>query len=70
MNAIIPIAGTAALLGSALVGGIFFAVTNRATVDLWEHYLGRWTLWNTVRTVAAMMAASLFALGLMQNGAT
>jgi uncharacterized membrane protein len=33
-------------------------------VKLWMHYLDRWTMWNTVRTVAAMIAALLFALGL------
>ena len=31
---------------------------------LWAHYLSRWTLWNTVRTVASLAAAGLFAMAL------
>ena len=38
--------------------------------DVWESYLGRWTMWNHVRTAAAMAAALLYSLGLMQNGGT
>jgi uncharacterized membrane protein len=41
-----------------------------AAVNLWEHYLNRWTIWNHIRTTAAMLAALLYSLGLMQNGAT
>lgn len=29
---------------------------------LWSHYLNNWTLWNHVRTVAALSAAALFTL--------
>ena len=32
--------------------------------ELWNHYLSRWTFWNHVRTVAAMIATALFALAL------
>lgn len=46
------------------------SVTDRFAIELWEHYLDRWTMWNHVRTAAAMIAALLFTLGLMQNGAT
>ena len=46
------------------------SATNPAARDVWEHYLGRWTMWNLVRTAAAMVAALLFSLGLMQNAAT
>ncbi|MFW2440589.1 MAG: DUF1772 domain-containing protein [Arenicellales bacterium] len=46
------------------------SATDAATLDLWEHYLDRWTVWNHVRTVAALVAALLFTLGLMQNGVT
>ncbi len=42
--------------------------TDPAARDVWEHYLGRWTMWNHVRTAAAMVAALLYSLGLMQNG--
>ncbi len=40
------------------------------TREVWEHYLDRWTMWNHVRTAAAMVAALLYTLGLMQNGST
>lgn len=40
--------------------------TDPAALDVWNYYLNRWTTWNTVRTVAAMMAALLFCLGLIQ----
>ena len=36
--------------------------------ELWTHYLSRWTMLNTVRTVAAMLAALLFTAGLVQGG--
>ena len=36
--------------------------------EVWEHYLDRWTMWNHVRTAAALVAALLFTLGLMQRG--
>jgi len=39
-----------------------------AAAKLWAHYLDRWTMWNTVRTVAAIGATFLFTVGLMQNG--
>jgi hypothetical protein len=41
--------------------------TNPAALEVWKHYLGRWTMWNHVRTASAMIAALLFSLGLMQN---
>jgi uncharacterized membrane protein len=42
--------------------------TDPAAIDVWEHYLDRWTKWNHVRTGAAIIAALLFSLGLMQYG--
>ena len=36
---------------------------------LWTHYLDRWTVWNHVRTAAAMVASLLFTLGLVQAAA-
>lgn len=30
----------------------------------WNHYLRAWTWWNHVRTIAALMAAALFALAI------
>jgi len=44
------------------------SATDSAAVTLWEPYLDRWTMWNHVRTVAAMLAALLFIVGLIQNG--
>ena len=32
---------------------------------LWEHYLERWTFFNTLRTAAAIAAALFFTLGLL-----
>jgi uncharacterized membrane protein len=39
-----------------------------AAIKVWEHYLDRWTLLNSVRTVAAMCAALMFTVGLIQHG--
>ncbi len=39
-----------------------------AAAKLWMHYLDRWTMWNTVRTIAAIGATFLFTVGLIQNG--
>ncbi len=44
------------------------AAIEPAAHDVWEHYLDRWTMWNHVRTGAAMIAALLYSLGLMQSG--
>ena len=44
------------------------SATDPATRDVWDHYLDRWTMWNHVRTVAAMVAALLYTVGLMHNG--
>jgi len=46
------------------------STTDPAARDVWEHYLSRWTMWNHVRTAAAMVAALLYTLGLIQNGGT
>jgi uncharacterized membrane protein len=46
------------------------SATDPATHDVWHHYLDRWTMWNHVRTVAAMMAALMYTAGLMPNGDT
>ena len=35
-----------------------------AAEALWAHYLSRWTLWNTVRTAAALAAAGFFTMAL------
>ena len=36
--------------------------------SVWKYYLERWTLLNTIRTVAAVAAVLMFTLGLMQGG--
>jgi uncharacterized membrane protein len=43
------------------------SATDNGTRDVWEHYLDRWTMWNHLRTAAAMVAALLYTLGLMHN---
>ena len=40
-----------------------------AAVSVWEHYLERWTMLNTVRTIAAFAAVLVFTVGLMQSAA-
>ena len=45
------------------------SATDPDAVALWLHYLDRWTLWNHVRTVAAISAVLLFNFGLMQDSA-
>ena len=42
------------------------SVTDPDAAVLWMHYLDRWTMWNHVRTAAAIVASLLFALGLVQ----
>ena len=44
------------------------SATDPAARDVWEHYVVRWTMWNHVRTAAAMVAALMYILGLMQTG--
>ena len=34
---------------------------------VWQEYLGSWTFWNHVRTVAALLATAMFALGLIER---
>jgi uncharacterized membrane protein len=41
------------------------AVPDENAVSLWEHYLERWTQFNTLRTVAAIASALTFTLGLI-----
>ena len=46
------------------------SATDPAAREVWERYVSRWTAWNHVRTAAAIVAALLYSLGLMQNGGT
>lgn len=41
------------------------AVPDENAVPLWEHYLERWTQFNTLRTIAAIASALTFTLGLI-----
>ena len=43
------------------------SATDPEAISVWKHYLDRWTLLNTIRTVAAVAAALMFAVGLMQG---
>lgn len=44
------------------------SATDPKAISVWENYLDRWTLLNTIRTVAAVAATLMFTLGLLQNG--
>ena len=46
------------------------SATDPGAHEVWKHYLDRWVMWNNVRTAAAMVAALLYTLGLMQNVGT
>jgi len=58
------------ILGNVPLNNRLAAVsaTDQGTREVWEHYLGRWTMWNHVRTAAATVAALLYTLGLIQSG--
>lgn len=43
------------------------SAADSAAIPVWEHYLKRWTLLNTIRTVASAAATLAFAFGLMQT---
>ena len=44
------------------------SASDSSAIAVWEHYLDRWTLLNTIRTVAATAAMFLFTVGLLQHG--
>lgn len=59
------------ILGNVPLNNRLAAVSAKDSDDafkLWTHYLKRWTMWNHIRTAAAMVAALLYILGMMQNG--
>jgi len=37
------------------------------SVEVWDHYVRRWSLWNHVRTVAPAVAVVFFLFGLIEN---
>jgi uncharacterized membrane protein len=74
MAAYLLAGGAVYLVGSILVTTLFNEPRSNALsertpssvegVKLWASYLSGWTAWNHVRTLAALAAAALFALGL------
>jgi uncharacterized membrane protein len=70
----ILVGGTLYLVGSVLVTIVFNVPKNDALASvasadsngagLWAGYLGSWTTWNHVRTVASLAAAAALSLGL------
>ncbi len=42
------------------------SATDPAAGDLWRAYLHQWTMWNHIRTAAAIAAAVLYTMGLMK----
>jgi len=69
-GALLYIAGTflVTVLGNVPLNDQLAAISaaDSGSAAVWEHYLDRWTRLNTIRTIAAMAAALMFALGLMQ----
>ena len=72
-GAIFYVAGTFLVtgLGNVPLNDQLAAVTNaNATgIDVWEHYLKRWTVLNHLRTAAAIGAALMFTKGLLLQSA-
>ena len=71
VGALLYVAGTFLVtgLGNVPLNDQLAAVsaTDSEAVAVWDHYLDRWTLLNTIRTVAAGAAALMFTFGLMQG---
>ncbi|MBI5890080.1 MAG: DUF1772 domain-containing protein [Nitrosomonadales bacterium] len=72
------VAGSALyLLGNIGVTAAFNVPMNEAlaavdagqtdAVQIWKHYLDKWTFWNHVRTITALAAAAAFTLALAGN---
>ncbi len=72
------VGGTLYVIGTFLVTGLGNVPLNNQlaavsasdpdAVPVWQHYLDRWTMLNTIRTVAAIAAVAMFTVGLMQIG--
>ena len=68
------------LVGAVLVTGVFNVPLNDALAiakpdspegaTLWARYLTDWTLWNHIRTIAAIAAAALFTISLYDRVGT
>ena len=43
------------------------SATDSEAAAVWQHYLDRWTLLNTIRTIAAVAAVLAFSIGLIQG---
>ncbi len=66
------------LIGTFLVTGLgnvplndqlaAVSAADSSAIAIWLHYLDRWTLLNTVRTAAALVAATSLTIGLLQHG--
>ena len=57
------------ILGNVPLNDQLAAVTaaDPDAAEIWAIYLERWTMWNSTRTVAAMVAAVLFTISLLQR---
>jgi uncharacterized membrane protein len=64
-GAIFYLAGTFLVTG---LGNVAVSATDPSARAVWERYVRRWTALNHIRTAAAMLAALLYSLGLMQGG--
>jgi len=58
------------MLGNVPLNNRLAAVTPTDTSggEVWDQYLDRWTLFNTLRTIAAAAAVLMYTLGLIQSG--
>ena len=62
------------LLGSLMVTGVFNVPKNEVLAkvnpcllgseNIWNNYLGKWTFWNHIRTLASLLATICFGLSL------
>lgn len=43
------------------------SASDPSAVAIWKHYVDRWTFLNTIRTVAATVAAMMFLIGLLHR---
>lgn len=65
------------ILGSLVVTMVFNVPLNNALANitsatgeggaLWTRYLSEWTFWNTVRTIAPLLAMLLFIIAILQQ---
>ena len=70
IGAVLYLAGTflVTLIGNVPLNKRLAAIsaTDPEASDVWEHYLEKWTMLNSLRAAAALIAALMFIIGLLQ----